>query len=36
VFRINGKETDENIVIDGVEKNYITENFVKYLSIPLD
>jgi hypothetical protein len=32
---INGKRTHENIVIDGVEKNYVTENFVKYLVIPL-
>jgi hypothetical protein len=35
LFRINGKGTDKNIVIDGVEKNSVTKNFVKYLGIPL-
>jgi hypothetical protein len=35
VFKVNGKGTDDNIIIDGVEKLYITDNFAQYLRIPL-
>jgi hypothetical protein len=35
VFNVNGSNSDSRIVIDGVEKEYITDNFVKYLGVPV-
>jgi hypothetical protein len=35
VFRVNERSKDQNIIIEGVEKQYVTDSFVKYLGIPL-
>jgi hypothetical protein len=35
VFRVNQRSKDQNIIIEGVEKEYVTDRFVKYLGIPL-
>jgi hypothetical protein len=35
VFKIRGSNSDRNIIIDGVEKEYVTKTFVKYLGVPI-
>jgi hypothetical protein len=35
VFWVNGKSKDQNIIIEGVKKQFVTDSFVKYLEIPL-
>jgi hypothetical protein len=37
VQRINPRRNDKNIIIDGVEKEYVAkESFITYLGVPMD